>query len=90
MCNGVEMSWNTLSEWGTAGYLIYRSEGASFVSAEQVSEEMIMASGGGEYGLTDASAKAERSYTYWLVEVGVDGREEVVASVTTTAQGCVR
>ena len=48
-----------------------------------------MANGdGGSYSYTDAGAKAGRSYTYWLVEVGLNGQQRVYASATLTAEGC--
>jgi hypothetical protein len=90
-CEGVDLAWQTLKEEDTAGFLVYRGADGVFANAAPVSENMVMAFGnGGVYGFADGSAKAGRAYTYFLVEMLVNGSQKVTASAAVTALGCAR
>lgn len=90
VCEGVSLSWQTLSEQNTAGFVIYRAESDSFADAEAVADSMTYANGAGAaYQFIDA-AKAGKTYHYWLVEVTTSGEEKAIASTSLLAQGCVR
>lgn len=89
VCENVELSWETLSETGAAGYQIYRGESSAFAAASLLSENLITANGsGGSYKFVDEAAKTGKTYTYWLVEVEHDGSQKVRASASVTAEGC--
>lgn len=90
VCEGVSLSWQTLSEQNMAGFVIYRAESDSFADAEAVADSMTYANGAGAaYQFIDA-AKAGKIYHYWLVEVTTSGEEKAIASTSLLAQGCVR
>lgn len=90
-CEGVDLAWQTLKEEDTAGFLIYRGADGVFANAAPVTENMVMAFGnGGVYGFADGTAKAGRAYTYFLVEVLLNGSQKVNASAAVMAQGCAK
>lgn len=88
VCENVEVSWEALRETGTAGYLVYRGAGGAFADASLLNQSIIMANGAGGYKFVDDTAKAGKTYTYWLVEVAADGSHKVAASASVTAEGC--
>ena len=77
--------WTTLSEHDALGFYVYRAEGHRQettlpVDAQSVSGALISATGGSSganYQVLDQATRIGAIYSYWLVEVGVDGTQTV-------------
>jgi uncharacterized repeat protein (TIGR01451 family) len=69
--------WSTSAELNTWGYHVYRSISANRATAERITPDLIMATGRGRsearYSWTDTSAQPDVTYTYWLLEVELNG-----------------
>jgi hypothetical protein len=91
------IAWRTTSERNTVGFYVYRAQGqlagSQIPSAAIRVGNLTVASGtpssGASYSLIDAFATASSSYTYWLVEVEVDGRENVYGPATISNGGAL-
>ena len=71
---GVEISWNTITELNTWGYNIRRSATVNVAEAELINPYILFAKGqGGHYQFVDDSVAATATPYYWLEEVGTDG-----------------
>jgi len=70
----VTVGWVVASEANTLGYRLFRSETNDRGSAALVTGGVIAATGtGGSYAWVDAAAATDRSYSYWLQEIALDG-----------------
>jgi len=74
----VTVGWQSVLEPNTLGYQVYRVTGANAsgtlpAGATQVSVGLIAATGAGTYGFTDVTTEAGVSYTYYVVEVDLNG-----------------
>jgi uncharacterized repeat protein (TIGR01451 family) len=87
---GVDLNWETIVEYNTRGFEIYRSENGQRSDAVKVSDSLITARGsasnGARYSWTDTSAASGTSYTYWLVEVELGGNSNWYGPATVQSQ----
>jgi hypothetical protein len=71
------LHWETGVELGTQGFHILRGVGADPAAATRITATLIPARGsatrGGAYSWSDATARPDQRYTYWLEEVEVNG-----------------
>ena len=70
----VTVAWVVANESSTLGYRVLRSETPDQAGASVVTNGLIAARGeGGPYAWVDPAATADRTYYYWLEEIGIDG-----------------
>jgi hypothetical protein len=79
---GTKITWQTTNEDDTLGYHIYRAEGKSVLrsipnNAIRITSDIIYSYGrnGGTYAVLDTSSNPNKTYTYWLREINVYGRD---------------
>ena len=75
---GVLLQWTTSMEENSFGFDLYRSRDGLRDSAVKVTVALIPAvgrDGGAKYDFVDTSAQPEQTYTYWLVETELSGRQ---------------
>lgn len=90
MCDGIRLTWQTVSERDEVGFRLYRSATGNELDALSVTPDLVLALGGGTaYTLDDIGAKPGLTYTYWLRSVDPWGAERTIADVQVTPQGCV-
>jgi len=94
----IRIRWVTLSEIDTWSFAIYRANGLQTghkppPDAVKVMPQNILADGRGGAGATyeviDTTASLQQSYTYWLVEVEVDGSENTYGPTQWVGAGRV-
>jgi uncharacterized repeat protein (TIGR01451 family) len=85
----VVVSWETGTELESAGFHLYRSADGQRSSAERVTERLIAAQGqggaGASYSWRDSNVVAGVTYSYWLVEVTLEGTNNEYGPVSTAA-----
>ena len=84
---GVKVIWQTSQEVNTFGFALYRSETSDRNAAVLATAELIPAQGrtGGMYAWLDVNAKANKRYTYWLIEAETTGAMNEYGPVQTDA-----
>jgi protocatechuate 3,4-dioxygenase beta subunit len=69
------VEWQTVLEWNTRSFQIYRSNTTDSSQAELVSTQAILAKGSGSsYQWLDNNAQAGQTYYYWLQETDTNGQ----------------
>jgi hypothetical protein len=75
---GITLNWQTLAEWNSRGFHIYRSATADFAQAERLTSALILAQGSGSsYQWLDTSAQTGQNYHYWLAELDTAGQTTI-------------
>ncbi|GAB4198107.1 MAG: hypothetical protein OHK0022_17010 [Roseiflexaceae bacterium] len=71
----VQVAWATSAEQNTLGFRLYRSSTGQRADAQQITAQLIPATGqggaGASYTWNDSTAQAGVSYSYWLAEVSL-------------------
>lgn len=69
----IVLRWNTITEYQTSGFYLYRSSDGNRQNAVQITATLIPAQGSGAvgaaYAWTDTDVQPDTTYTYWLQEV---------------------
>ena len=86
---GVWLTWHTLSEVGTAGYLIYQQTEAGSWEPLAYAEAFDTITGG-YYSALDEATTAPGVYQYQLAEEQMDGSERVLGNCTVTLGATLR
>ncbi|MCP4541253.1 MAG: hypothetical protein GY832_29325 [Chloroflexi bacterium] len=76
----VRMNWETAAEVDTYGFRILRDSGRRFVPAEEIAFIPSQAHGGAmgaSYEFRDNDVAAGQTYTYWLMDVDMNGIETI-------------
>jgi hypothetical protein len=82
----VTVRWATRAEVHTWGFYLLRSSSGLRADAVRITPDLILAQGRGQagaaYSWDDATAAADTTYTYWLVEVELDGSQSEYGPAT--------
>jgi hypothetical protein len=88
VAGGTRISWTTLEERNTLGFYVYRAAGTHAgnvvpAGAMRVNPVFMGSFGsqGGHYEVIDSANRASGTYSYYLVEIEVDGKENVYGPV---------
>jgi len=86
----VDLRWVTTAELGTFGFHLERSATGNRKDAVRITPQTIVARGRGQGGATytwaDTTATPGTRYLYWLVEVELDGTENVYGPAIASSQ----
>jgi hypothetical protein len=85
--NAVSLNWATAVEMDNFGFRILRSASGSLVDAVELAFIPGQGHGtasGASYSYNDETARADQSYSYWLVDVDFNGLETFHGPVTAT------
>jgi hypothetical protein len=94
--SAVRVVWSTSEEVNTLGFYVYRAEGvhaqgALPAGATRINPALISGAGaqGGSYSWLDTTARGSTSYSYFLVEVEIDGKENIYGPAQVRSLGGV-
>lgn len=83
---GVLLRWKTASETGFLGFYVYRSLKGRMTKVNRTLIPAIGTFAGAAYRFLDKSARRDRTYTYRLQAVNVDGSKDWYGRVTVRAR----
>jgi hypothetical protein len=80
---GILLNWETVVEFNTDGFHIWRSTRSDFQTAVRVTTDLVDSRGGygASYGYLDTTAEPGFVYYYWLEEVELDGTTSLLGPV---------